>query len=131
MHFTKDFPHWENAKRFIQGNSPTTAVLTDPFLDQANQVESHHKTSDSSSSQVLMCQEEIRISTRTTDYSQKEGSSSKKPTTQPTPPPNDPLQIERPMKKTIKPPSKNILRKSAYNPYARATQAYNIVEDLA
>ena len=31
----------------------------------------------------------------------------------------------------IKPPAKGILRKSAFNPHARATQNYNIVEDLA
>jgi hypothetical protein len=96
MHFTKDCPHRENVQHFVKGNPPTTAVLTDPFPDQANQVESHNQTSDSSSSQVLMCQEEVRISTRTTDYSQKEGSSSKQPVTESTPPTNNPLQIERP-----------------------------------
>lgn len=68
-HFTKDCPHRENVQRFVKGKPPTTALLTEPFLDQANQVESHHQTSDSSSSQVLMCQEEVRISTRITDYS--------------------------------------------------------------
>ena len=74
MHYTKDCPHRENVQRYVKGNTPTPAVLTDPFPDQANQVESHHQTPYSSSSQVLMCQEDIRISTRTIDYSQKEGS---------------------------------------------------------
>ena len=77
-----------------------------------------------------MCQEEVRISTKTTDYSQKEGSSSKQPTTEPTPPPNGPLQIKRLTTETIKPPPRSILWKSAYNPHARAAQAYNIVEYL-
>ena len=59
MHFTKDCPHWENVQCFVKGNPPTTTVLTDPFPDQANQVESHHHTSESSSSQALMCQDDI------------------------------------------------------------------------
>jgi len=78
-----------------------------------------------------MCQEDIRVTTRTKEYTQHEGSSTKHPPTEPTPPPNGPLQIERLATETIKHPLKNILQKSAYNPHARTTQSYNIVEYLA
>ena len=45
---------------------------------------------------------------------------------------SDPLQIEKPNPGlVIKPPSKGILRKSAFNPHARAAKNYNIVEDIA
>ena len=47
-------------------------------------------------------------------------------------PASSPLQIERPITEPIlRPPSKVVLRKSSYNPNARATQHYSIVEDLA
>jgi len=131
MNFIKDCPHRENVNCFIKDNVPTTTILTNPFPNQANQVESQDRTSGSTSSQVLMCQEDIRVTTMTKEYTQHEGSSSKHPLTELTPPPNGPLQIERPATETIKPPPKNILRKSAYNPHARAIQSYNIVEDLA
>ena len=43
-----------------------------------------------------------------------------------------PLHIEHPnLDSVIGPPSRGVLRKSSYNPNARATQHYNIVEDLA
>ena len=44
----------------------------------------------------------------------------------------DPLHIEKTNPDlVIKPPAKGVLRKSAFNPHARAAQNYNIVDDLA
>ena len=50
-----------------------------------------------------------------------------------TPPPvSGLLQIEKPNPDLIiKPLAKGVLRKSDFNPHARAAQNYNIVEDLA
>ena len=51
------------------------------------------------------------------------------------PPPlpiSGPLEIERPNVESImRPSSKGVLRKSSYNPNARAAHHYKIVEDLA
>jgi hypothetical protein len=46
-------------------------------------------------------------------------------------PPYGPLQIEKPMFNSILRPPKSTIRKSTFNPSSRATQNYNIVEDLA
>jgi hypothetical protein len=49
-----------------------------------------------------------------------------------TPPTNGPLHLERPSLDTVLcPPPKGFIRKSTFNPHARAAQNYNIVEDLA
>jgi len=71
-------------------------------------VASQDQSSASNSSQVLMCQEDIRVSTRNKDYSQPKGRLSGKALIfEPTPPINGPLQIERPTTETtIQPPSK-------------------------
>lgn len=48
------------------------------------------------------------------------------------PPISEPLHIEKPSPNlVIKPPMKGVLRKSAFNPHARATHNYKIVEDMA
>jgi hypothetical protein len=49
-----------------------------------------------------------------------------------TPPTNGPLHLEQPsLDIVLRPPPKGVVQKSAFNPHARATQNYNIVEDLA
>ncbi len=49
-----------------------------------------------------------------------------------TPPTFGPLHIERSSNDSIiRPPPKGVIWKSSYNPNARASQHYNIVEDLA
>jgi hypothetical protein len=49
-----------------------------------------------------------------------------------TPPTNGPLHIEQPNLDTVLlPPPKGVVRKLAFNPYARAAQNYSIVKDLA
>ena len=47
------------------------------------------------------------------------------------PPPNGSLHIEKPISDTILHLPKNIIRKVVFNPNVRATQNYNVVEDLA
>jgi hypothetical protein len=48
------------------------------------------------------------------------------------PPSNGPLHLEQPNPDTVlRPPPKGVVRKSAFNPHAHATQNYSIVEDLA
>jgi hypothetical protein len=46
-------------------------------------------------------------------------------------PPSGPLHIEKPMFESILHPPKSSIRKATFNPSSRATQNYNIVEDLA
>jgi hypothetical protein len=46
-------------------------------------------------------------------------------------PPSGPLQIEKPMFESILRPPKSTICKATFNPSSRATQNYNIVEDLA
>lgn len=86
----------------------------------------------------IMMMSHVRIVTRSQDYGSKnlvggkeaESSNSNPSTT--TPPGFDPLQIEKPNPDlVIKLLAKGILWKSPFNPHARATQNYNIVEDLA
>jgi len=95
-------------------------------------------SSSNDSEEPIMMRSHVRIAMRSQDYGSKnlvggkeaESSNSNTSTT----PPNgfSPLQIEKPNPDlVIKPPAKGILRKSAFNPHARAAQNYNIVEDLA
>ena len=50
----------------------------------------------------------------------------------PPPPVSGPLEIKKPTAEpVVRPPSKGVLRRSSYNPNARAAQHYSIVEDLA
>ena len=79
----------------------------------------------------------VRIATRSQDYGYKnlldgkEAESSTANTSTTPPPLSSPLQIEKPnLDIAIKPPAKSVLRKSAFNPHARAAQNYNIVEYL-
>ena len=95
-------------------------------------------SSSSASEEPIMMMSHVRIATRSQDYGSKNPvvgkepeSSSSNPSTS-TPSGSDPLQIENPNPDlVIKPPAKGILHKSAFNPHARATQNYNIFEDLA
>ena len=79
----------------------------------------------------------VRIATRSRDYDSKslvDGKEAKSSHSNPSTsaPGSDPLQIEKPNPDlVIKPPTKGVLRKFAFNPHARAAQNYNIVEDLA
>ena len=80
----------------------------------------------------------VRIVMRSQDYGSKspvggkEVESSNSNTSTTPPHVSAPLQIEKTNSYlVIKPPTNGFLRKSAFNPHARAAQNYNIVEDLA
>jgi hypothetical protein len=82
-------------------------------------------------------QNNVALTTRAKDYSPSKEKVDDLPPSlvQPspvTPPTNGPLHLERPSLDTVlRPPPKGVVRKSAFNPHARAAQNYNIVEDLA
>lgn len=73
----------------------------------------------------------VHVSTRAKDYPSHAGKEPEVPSSAP-PSSSGPLHIERPSAETIpRPPPKGVLRRSSYNPNARAAQHYSIVEDLA
>jgi hypothetical protein len=80
---------------------------------------------------------DITLTTRAKDYSPSKEKVDVIPPSlfQPspmTPPTNGPLHLKQPSLDTIiRPPPKGVVRKLAFNPHTRATQNYNIVEDLA
>lgn len=89
-------------------------------------------SSSSFGSQVFMVGTiPVHVSTRVKDYPSNTEKEPEVPSGAPSSS-SGPLHIERPTAETpIRPPSKGVLRKSSYNPNARATQHYSIVEDLA
>ena len=117
----------------LKGAPGTPAVLKEPFPSQQTQmVANPDQSSSSSGSQVFMTGTiPIHISTRTKDYPSSAGKEPEIPSSAP-PSSSGPLHIERPSTEMpIRPPPKGVLRKSSYNPNARAAQHYSIVEDLA
>jgi hypothetical protein len=80
---------------------------------------------------------EVVVGTRAKAYSpsKEKFDDSPPPLVQPPPstsPHNDPLHLECPNLDTVLcPPPKGVVLKSSFNPHARATQNYSIVEDLA
>ena len=132
-HYTRDCPHRAEVAKIIKG-SETPAVLKDPFPKQESKMIG---SSSSSGEAPILMMSHVRIATRSQDYGSKHPvdvkeaeSSNSHPST--SAPGSDPLQIEKPNPDlVIKLPAKGILRKSAFNPHARAAQNYNIVEDLA
>ena len=82
----------------------------------------------------MMSSEVVNLNTRAHHYDppqekKSDDVPSEKPST--STPPNNGLHIEKPIPEAIFRPPKGTLRKSIINPNARATQYYNIVEDLA
>jgi hypothetical protein len=123
-------------------NPPLLAVLSQPFpFQQQAQLVIHDQPSPSNTSYVLMCtsdskQNDITLTNRAKDYSfSKEKVDAIPPSlVQPspvTPPTNGPLHLKRMRLDTIlRPPPKGVVRKSAFNPRARAAQNYSIVKDI-
>lgn len=99
----------------------------------------HIENEETSTSQVLMCNETMDLTTRLKTYqsipelNMNGDLKVKSPMDENSfgPPPTGPLQIERPISDTILRPPKSTIRKALFNPNARAMQNYNIVEDLA
>ena len=85
----------------------------------------------------IMMMSNVRIATRLQDSGSnnpvdgKEVESSNLITSTTPPPGSAPLQNEKPNPDLVtKLPAKGIFQKSTFNPYAKAAQNYNIVEDL-
>lgn len=86
----------------------------------------------------MMMSSQVMVATRSKYYGSKrpiedgDDSNSLGQTSTSTPPTSEPLHIEKlNHSMVIRPRPKSVLRKSSFNPLARATQNYNIVEDLA
>jgi hypothetical protein len=139
-------------EKLFKGNSQPT-VLTQPFPQQQSMVSqtpspggsSNHPSNDeaSTSAHIYMFNE-IDLTTRSTTYDTPAKPDKGKVTNgtllDPSPssvsppsvsPPSGSLQIEKPMFDSILCPPKSTICKSTFNPSSRATQNYNIVEDLA
>jgi hypothetical protein len=140
-------PHYEEVNKFLKGTSQP-AVLTDPFpthqqqmvgknlspLQGGNIGHSHHGDASSSVSQVFMCKDMVRIMTREKTYdtpldNHANGGVTYKPSTS-TPPYSTPLHIENLVVESVLCPPKGTIRKSIFNPSARAAKKYNIIEYL-
>jgi len=132
-HFTREFPHHAEVAKIVKG-SQTPIVLKDPFPSQNSKMIG---SSSNASEEPIIMMSHVRIATRSQNYGSESPvggkepeSSNSNPST--SAPGSNPLQIDKPNPDlVIKPPAKGILRKSAFNPHARAAQNYNIVEDLA
>ena len=111
--------------------------MKDRFPSQQQLIDhkSLNETSSSTDEVHMMSNEMVNLNTRAHSYdpplkNKPNDVPSKKLSTS-TPPPNNGLHIEKPIPEAIFPPPKGTLRKSIINPNTRATQYYNIVEDLA
>lgn len=121
-HFTRDCPRRSEVSRLLKGTPGTPAVLKEPFPSQQTQMVANPDQSSSPfGSQVFMAGTiPIHITTRTKDYPPSVGKEPEIPSSAP-PSSSGPLHIERPSAETpIRPPPKGVLRKSSYNPNARA-----------
>jgi hypothetical protein len=135
-HYTKDCSRRVEVHKFLQSTlKPSTpAVLSQPFLSQQQaSLVIHEQPSASTSTQsyVLMCtsdsnKDTVTLTTRAKDYTpSKEKVDDTPPDLVPTSPPNPPttgpIHLKRPNLDTvIRPPRKGVVKKSAFNPHARA-----------
>jgi hypothetical protein len=142
--YTNDCPRRAEVNKFLQGTSKpsTPAVLSQPFPSQQQaSLVIHDQPSTSTQSYVLMCtgdstKNNVTLTTRAKDYTPSKEKVDDLPPdlaqpSPPNPPTNVPLHIERPILDTVLRPPKGVVKKSAFNPHARAAQNYSIVEDLA
>jgi hypothetical protein len=116
--------------------------LSQPFPSQQQaSLVIHDQPSTSTQSYVLMCtgdskKDNVALTTRAKDYTPSKEKVDDLPPdlvqpSPPNPPTNGPLHLERPSLDTVLRPLKGVVKKSAFNPHARAAQNYSIVEDLA
>lgn len=131
-HYTKDCPRWAEVSRLLKAAQGIPVVLKEPFPSQQTQMVADPSSSYPFGSQVFMAGTiPIHVSTRAKDYPSSAGKEPEVPSSAP-PSSSGPLHIERPSTETtIRPPPKGVLRRSSYNPNARAAQHYSIMEDLA
>jgi hypothetical protein len=100
----------------------------------------HPPNEDASSSAHIYMFNGVYLTTRTMTYDTPPGKPGKESVTNGTvtdppstsvTPPSGPLQIEKPNFDSILHPPKSTIRNLTFNPNSRASQNYNIVEDLA
>jgi hypothetical protein len=137
--------------RLFKGNSQP-AVLTQPFPQQQSLVSqtpttggsSNQSHDEASTSAHIYMFNEINMTTRTTTYDTLVKPDKPKTTNGSLPdplpssvsppsasPPSGLLQIDKPSFESILCPPKSTIQKSTFNPSSRASQNYNIVEDLS
>jgi hypothetical protein len=139
--------------KIFQGKSQP-AVLTQPFPQQQSMVaetpspggSSSHANDEASSSAHVYMFNGINLTTLSKTYdtpgNPDKGKDTNGTDNLPNPsssfvslpsvnPPSGPLQIEKPTFESILRPPKRTIHKATFNPSSRATQNYNIVEDLA
>jgi hypothetical protein len=137
--------------KLFKGNSQPD-VLTQPFPQQQSLVSqtptargsSNQSHDDASTSVHIYMFNVINLTTRTATYDtpvkpdkpMTTNSSLPDPLPYSISPPSaspssGPLQIEKPLFDSILRPPKSTIQKSTFNPSSRASQNYNIVEDLA
>lgn len=98
---------------------------------------SHNQSSSSPLEDIMMMSSRVMVAMRSKDYTSKSpiehGDDSILPgQTSASTPCSEPLHIEKAnLDMIICLPPKGMLHKSSFNPHARATQNYNIIEDLA
>jgi hypothetical protein len=152
-HYTRESPHRNEVEKLFQGNSQPV-VLTHPFPQQQSMVaqtpspggNSIHPHDEASMSAHIYMFNGFNLTTLSKTYDTPSNPDKGKATngtgTLPDPslsyvsppsvnPPSGPLQIEKPMFESILHPPKITFHKYTFNPSSRATQNYNIVEDLA
>jgi hypothetical protein len=143
-HYTKDCSRHAEVTKLLQGapKPSTSAVLSQPFPSQQQaSLVIYDQPYTSTQSYVLMCtgdstKNNVALTTRAKDYTPAKEKVDDLPLdlvqpSPPNPPTNGPLHIERPSIDTVLRPPKGVLKKSTFNPHARAAQNYSIVEDLA
>jgi hypothetical protein len=152
-HYTRDYPQSDEVAKIFQWNSQP-AVLTQPFPQQQSTVaqtpspggSSIHPHDEASTSAHIYMFNGINLTTHSKTYNTPVKLDKGKITIgtdtllDPSPssvhppsvnPPFGPLKIEKPTFKSILSPPKSTIHKSTFNLSSRATQNYNIVEDLA
>jgi hypothetical protein len=144
-HYMKDCSRRAEVNKFLQGapKPSTPAVLSQPFPSQQQaSLVIHDQPSTSTQSYVLICtgdskKDNVALTTRAKDYTPSREKVDDSPPdlvqpSPPNPPTIGPLHLERPNLDTvIRPPPKGVVKKSTFNPHARAAHNYSIVEDLA
>jgi hypothetical protein len=152
-HYTRDCPHHNEVAKIFQVNSQP-AVLTHPFPQLQSMVaqtpspegSSIHPHDEALTSAHIYMFNRINLNTQSktcdTPGNPNKGKYTNGTGTLPDPslssislpsvnPPSRPLQIDKPTFNSILRPPKSTIHKATFNPSSRATQNYNIVEDLA
>ena len=129
----------DEISQFLKSN-PALAVLTDPFPSQQQLIDHMSNQGNSSLSEEIsmMSSDTMHLQTRSQNYDKPADKNEDHPSLGKSPSIGSPkslsivpLSIEKPTLDTILRPPKSTLWKVVFNPNARATQFYNVVEDFA